>query len=231
VNLAVLNCDGERTTGEQMVAARANGRGTRRLGWVVTLAFALSACGATPPALPAAGPTATPLPPEQVERAATRAAERAASTAPPGSGEPQAVRVPLQVGSSGEVPARNPDPFDANAVTGTLRVTVTGILDPAMAAPPTRMPEAGHRFWAVQVTLEATGEAPVNAGVWTLRTVDGQVYPSSSSGLRDELGYRAIRPGESVPGTIPFAIPEDAEIAEVIVDALLRDGATLVFER
>lgn len=141
------------------------------------------------------------------------------------------VHIPLRPGSSGEVLSSNPDPFAVNDDQGTLRVTVDAILDPAESTSGIFQPEPGNKFWAMQVTLKAVGDNPVNTGVWLLYTTDGVRYDNLYlTGVGDDILYGGLDPGESLQGVIVFEIPEDAEIDYVQMNPSIYTTGNLIFD-
>jgi hypothetical protein len=142
------------------------------------------------------------------------------------------VHAPLEVGSSAEVESSNPDPFAPESdQMGTVEVTIVSIMDPAETTSEIFQPEAGNRFWAVEVTMEATGDKDVNTGEWTLRTTDGSEYETSLlTGVGDDIIYGAIKPGETRQGVVVFEIPEGATIEWLYMDPSIYVGGNLIFD-
>lgn len=147
------------------------------------------------------------------------------------------VHVPLEVGSTGEVQSSNPDPMDPELdIMSTVKVTIVAFIDPAEAANEMFQPEAGNRFWAVEMTMENTGDKPVNTGIWTLRTTDGNEYETVvllgivHDGASDDLTYGAIEPGATEAGVQVFQIPEDATVESLHMSPSIFVGGNLIFD-
>lgn len=161
--------------------------------------------------------------------------EAAASSEDDTSGGMPNVTVPLAVGSSGEVQSHDADPSAISASgdfeLGPLKVTVNQILDPATTDSEIFQPEPGNRYWAFEVTMEATGDTTVNTGVWTLRTTDGAEYTNVMlTGVGEDIFYESIDAGQSVTGVVVFQIPEDAQVESVTLDPNIYVGSDLIFE-
>ncbi|HEX5165026.1 MAG TPA: DUF4352 domain-containing protein [Thermomicrobiales bacterium] len=143
------------------------------------------------------------------------------------------VRVPLEAGSSGEVGSMDPDPF---AATDTLdenskvKVTINEVLDPATVDGTIFSPEEGNRWFAINVTMEATGSEVANTGEWTLSTTDGAEYTNSIVlGSTPDITYGSIEASTSTEGIVVFEIPEGAEVAWILMSPTIFVGGNLVF--
>ena len=193
-----------------------------------------SSSGATAPAASTAGgstgtdPTATSAPAEDIEdpESAEGAPTHASSDFPD-------VQVPLEAGSSGEVGSMDPGPL-ANTTTlegnSKVKVTINEILDPAEIEGTIFEPEPGNRWWAVTMTIEATGSEVANTGEWTLTTTDGTEYTNLVvlSSTPDIL-YGSLEPGASETGLLVFEIPEDAVVQWLLMSPTIFVGGNLVF--
>ncbi|HUG14480.1 MAG TPA: hypothetical protein VMM78_05605, partial [Thermomicrobiales bacterium] len=119
------------------------------------------------------------------------------------SSSTEATRAPLAVGSSVEVRSEDPDPATAGTDNeGTVRVTIIGILDDPEVTNILIPPTEGEKFWALEVTMEATSDEVVNTGLWSMRLADGQNLASTYAlqTFGPELTYGAIEAGETREG-------------------------------
>jgi hypothetical protein len=132
----------------------------------------------------------------------------------------------LQVGSSAEVQSSNHDPNHVDDPMGTLKATIIAITDPAQGSGYTGDPQAGNRFWAVEVKVEATGDTAVNTGIWTLHTTDGQEYEARMvTGVGEDLfEFAPLDPGETKQGVVVFDIPQDAAVQWLFMDPSIYLG-------
>ncbi|HYI13771.1 MAG TPA: DUF4352 domain-containing protein [Thermomicrobiales bacterium] len=143
------------------------------------------------------------------------------------------VQVPLEVGSSGEVGSMDPDPFgntESRDENSRVKVTITEIMDPAEVTGTIFSPEPGNRWFAIYVTMEATGSGIANTGEWWLTTTDGAEFTNMFTlGDVPEIGYTPIEPGTTTEGRVMFEIPEDAEVAWILLSPTIFLGENLVF--
>jgi|GEM_PF-6071255 len=143
------------------------------------------------------------------------------------------VRVPLAVGSSAEVGSMDPNPttsLDSRDENSSVKVTITDIQDPAEAPGSIFSPEPGNRWFAIFVTMEATGSSVANTGEWWLSTTDGTQYTNTFAlGDVPEIMYGTIEAGTVDEGRIMFEIPEDAEVAWILMSPTIFLGENLVF--
>ena len=141
--------------------------------------------------------------------------------------------MPLEVGSSGEVGSMDPDPFaatDSRDENSNVKVTITKIMDPAEAPGSIFSPEPGNRWFAIYVTMEATGSGIANTGEWWLTTTDGAEYTNAFVlGDEPEIMYGSIAPGTTTEGRILFEIPADAVVAWILMSPTIFVGGNLVF--
>jgi hypothetical protein len=143
----------------------------------------------------------------------------------------QDVHVPLAVGSSGEAPSSDPDPMTVNDTQSTVKVTVVAITDNAKTDSPIFQPEAGMRYWAMEVKMEGTGDKTVNTGVWTLHATDGKEYETVYlTGVGDDIIYGALAAGETKQGVIVFQIPSDAVVRWVHMNPSIYLTPNLYFD-
>jgi hypothetical protein len=143
------------------------------------------------------------------------------------------VQVPLEAGSSGEVASMDPDPFsDTSSLDpeSKVKVTINEILDPAEIGGTIFSPEPGNRWYALNMTMEATGSAIANTGVWELVTTDGTEYTNIFVlGDMPEITYGSIEPGATTEGLVVFEIPEDATVQWILMSPTVFVGGNLVF--
>jgi hypothetical protein len=195
---------------------------------------------ATMPSTPTTGATASdPTPTESGAGDPTATASEATSPdsvdgAPThASSDFPDVQVPLEAGSSGEVVSMDPDPFaatDSRDEESRVKVTIIEILDPAEIESSIFSPEPGNRWYAINVTIEATGSAVANTGVWELVTTDGTAYTDIYVlGDTPYISYGAIEPGASVEGVLVFEIPEGATVQWILMSPTIFVGGNLVF--
>jgi Domain of unknown function (DUF4352) len=141
------------------------------------------------------------------------------------------VHVSLSAGSSGEVKSDNPDPFATDTELGTLKVTIVDIIDNATTDNAIMQPEAGNRYWAAEVTLEATGDKVVNTGVWTVQTTDGGEYETIYlTGVGDDIIYGALEAGATKQGFLVFEIPAGATVKALKLNPSIYVGGNLFFD-
>jgi hypothetical protein len=203
-------------------------------GSTTPTASATTASEATAPPNQPDEATATPAPEQATEPSADESESESMDGAPTNASEDfPDVRVPLEVGSSGEVGSMDPDPF---AETGSrdensrVKVTITEIMDPAEAPGSIFSPEPGNRWYAIYVTMEATGSGIANTGEWWLTTTDGAEYTNMFAlGDTPEIAYESIEPGTTTEGRVMFEIPEDAEVAWILLSPTIYVGDNLVF--
>lgn len=210
----------------------------RLLGMLLlTCTLVLAACGGDDDPTPTRTASASGTVGQSTATAAsTSGGQPTATTAPSGddgdSDDEGNIRVPLSVGSTAETESNDPDPFAADdSEQGTVRITIDAIVDPAETDSQIFQPQPGNKYWAVEVTLEATGDKTVNNGIWYLTTTDGLEYESVYlTGVGDDVIYGAIEPGESQTGFLVFEIPEDAVVSEVYADMSIYVGYDVIFE-
>ena len=141
------------------------------------------------------------------------------------------VHVALSAGSSGEVESDNPDPFATDTELGTVKVTIVQIIDNATTDNAIMQPESGNRYWAAEVTLEATGDKVVNTGIWTVQTSDGGEYETLYlTGVGDDIIYGALEAGATEQGFLVFEIPEGVTVVALKLDPSIYVGGNLYFD-
>lgn len=221
----------------------------RRVAILVLIALALAACGGgdddddDPPASTGGAPTATVSSEVSTAESTVAEATPAGSTgadAESAEGAPTHssddfpdVQVPLEVGSSGTVGSMDPDPFSDTSSrneNSTVTVTINEILDPAVIEGTLFGPEPGNRWWAVNITIEATGSEIANTGIWTLATTDANQYTNTVVlGSTPDVTYGSLAAGASETGGIVFEIPEDAVVQWLLMSPTIFVGENLVF--
>jgi hypothetical protein len=143
------------------------------------------------------------------------------------------LQLPLEAGSSGEVGSMDPDPFaatDSRDENSKVKVTITEVMDPAEIDGTIFAPEPGNRWFAINVTMEATGSGIANTGEWWLTTADGTEYTNIFVlGDTPEIAYGAIEPGATTEGLVVFEIPEDAMVQWILMSPTIFVGGNLVF--
>ncbi len=143
------------------------------------------------------------------------------------------VRVPLEVGSSAEVGSMDPDPFgdtSSRHEESRVKVTINEILDPAELEGTIFGPEPGNRWFAIDITMEATGSEIANTGIWTLATSDGIEYTNIITlGSTPDITYGSIEPGATAEGLVVFEIPEDSVVQWILMSPTIFVGDNLVF--
>jgi hypothetical protein len=141
------------------------------------------------------------------------------------------VHVPLAVGSSGEVKSSTMDLEHLNDEQGTIKVTVVAITDPATTDSAIFQPEAGQRYWAMEVKLEGTSDKEVNTGEWTLHTTAGNDYDTVYlTGVGEDIIYGALQAGETQQGVVVFQIPADAVVQWVHMNPSVYVTPNLFFD-
>lgn len=196
-------------------------------------AVATAATGSTPAAAStatSAGSTAESTPTPAESTGGQESAEGAPTHA---SADFPDVQVPLEAGSSGEVGSMDPDPFaatDSRDENSKVKVTINEVLDPADIEGTIFAPEAGNRWFAINITIEATGSEIANTGEWTLATTDGTEYTNTIVlGSTPDITYGSIEPGATAEGLVVFEIPEDAVVAWILMSPTIFVGENLVF--
>lgn len=114
------------------------------------------------------------------------------------------VRVSLSDGASGVIfPEGNGD--------SKTQVTLVRIIDPATSDNQFLQPDAGNRYWAVEVQIENVGSGEVNGLDWKLRGSNDFEYDREFvSGLGPELAsFTNLTPGAKQQGLVVFEIPND----------------------
>jgi hypothetical protein len=143
------------------------------------------------------------------------------------------VRVPLEAGSTGEVGSMDPDPFGdttSRDENSRVKVTINEVIDPVESEVPYLSPEAGNRWFGINITMEATGSSVANTGEWTLATTDGTEYTNIIvMGSTPDITYGSIEAGSSTEGVVVFEIPESAEVAWILLSPTIFLGENLVF--
>ena len=141
------------------------------------------------------------------------------------------VHVALSAGSSGEVESDNPDPFAEQTDLGAIKVTLIEIIDNATTDNAIIQPDTGNRYWAVEVTLEATSDKVVNTGIWTVQTSDGGEYETIYlTGVGDDITYGALEAGTTEQGFLVFEIPAGATVTSLKLDPSIYVGGNLFFD-
>jgi hypothetical protein len=164
----------------------------------------------------------------QPDDAATDAGESGSSDE---NGDNPDVHVSLSAGSSGEVESDNPDPFAGETELGTVKVTIVQIIDPATTESPIFQPEPGWRYWAAEITMEATGDKIVNTGIWTLNASDGGTYETIYlTGVGDDIIYGPLEAGQTQQGLLVFEVPEGVTITSLKLDPSIFAGGNLIFD-
>lgn len=141
------------------------------------------------------------------------------------------VHMSLSAGSNGEVESDNPDPFAEESDLGTIKVTIVNVIDNATTTNALMQPETGNRYWAAEVTLEATSDKVVNTGIWTVLTADGAEYETLYlTGVGDDIIYGALEAGATEQGLLVFEIPADAVVTSLKLDPSIFLGGNLFFD-
>jgi hypothetical protein len=113
------------------------------------------------------------------------------------------VRVPLAEGSSGTV---------KTAGDKVHRVTVIRVLDNAQSANQFSQPQAGMKYWAVEMLVENAGTSEISTSLqWKLRGSNDFEYDRtfvSGVGQNFELAQN-LTPGAKTQGVVVFEIPSD----------------------
>src|SRR5690606_32260695 len=109
------------------------------------------------------------------------------------------VRVPLADGASGTIFAEHSDGKQT-------KVTVVRVIDPAVSENEFLAPEAGNRYWAVEVQVENVGTQEVTSLDWKLRGSNDFEYDRAFvSGVEPELeSYADLTPGARQQGVVVF---------------------------
>lgn len=112
-----------------------------------------------------------------------------------------------------------------DAEGGTSEATVTEVVDPFLDHDPSSPPEPGTRYVAAVLTAENTsdGRFTLDSFPFALTDTDGFVWSTTflsrpaDQVVVPDLASRQLAPGDRVTGVIFFAVPEDAELASVIL--------------
>jgi hypothetical protein len=127
--------------------------------------------------------------------------------------------------------AENPAPALGESVEivdaegGTSEVTVTEVVDPFLDHDPGSPPEPGTRYVAAVVSVENTsdGRFTLDSYPFAIADTDGSVWSSTflprpaDQVVVPDLVSRQLAPGDRVSGAIFFAVPEDAELAGIVL--------------
>ncbi|MGK2964034.1 MAG: DUF4352 domain-containing protein, partial [Tepidiformaceae bacterium] len=91
------------------------------------------------------------------------------------------------------------------------KVTLVRVLDPATSDNQFTQPDAGNRYWAVEVQIENVGTQEVNGLDWKLRGSNDFEYDRAFvSGVGAELEpFTNLTPGAKQQGLVVFEIPAD----------------------
>jgi hypothetical protein len=208
---------------------------------VATATSTSTQSGAAAPTTASGATTSAPTTASSAPTTAGAAAEATATTAAPASGGAIAtqadpnfpdVHVPLTVGSNGEVPSSSMNLDDLDSTTmGTIKATIVAITDPATTTSELFQPDAGSRYWAVEVKLEATGDKQVNTGQWTVRASDGQDYETVYlTGVGDDIIYGALDAGQTAQGVLVFMLPQDVSVQWLRMNPSVYVGRNLFFD-
>lgn len=143
-------------------------------------------------------------------------------TAVTGSGD-RDKHAALAVGSSGEV---------ESVADRKAKVTINQIQDDAKSSNQFLQPAAGSRYYAMQVTIEATGTKTVSTGSWRVRTKDGfefdQKFVTDVGG--ESLSFGDITSGGKRQGWVVFEIPAAAQVQWVRYDENVVVAGDLFFD-
>jgi hypothetical protein len=111
----------------------------------------------------------------------------------------------------------------SDAEGGMGAVTVTDIVDPFTDVDPGQTAPEGARFVLVTLTYENTSDGRffIEPYGLTLRDSDGYLWPSTYVSRPDEtslvpdLASAQLSPGDRLSGAVTFAVPVDADLAEL----------------
>lgn len=162
---------------------------------------------------------------------ATQPASSGGGDLPAGAPTPEDPNFPdvfakLEVGAVAEVDTGD----DLNQVPGRTRVTIDNIR--AGVEPVSQFYELqpGFTLWAVDVTIESTGEGGIPLPNVTLQTADGTSYEwVGGSDLGSTPLFIELPSGQSIQGVYVFEIPEDATIQWLLWEPSIYVGRNIVF--
>lgn len=114
------------------------------------------------------------------------------------------VHVTLADGASGVI-------FPERLDEKKTKVTLVRVLDPATSDNQFTQPDAGNRYWAVEVQIENVGTEEVNGISWKLRGSNDFEYDREFvTGIGAELEpFTNLTPGAKQQGLVVFEIPAD----------------------
>ncbi|MGK2966013.1 MAG: DUF4352 domain-containing protein [Tepidiformaceae bacterium] len=114
------------------------------------------------------------------------------------------VHVSLADGASGVI-------FPGRLDEKKTKVTLVRVIDPATSDNQFTQPDAGNRYWAVEVQIENVGTQEVNGLDWKLRGSNDFEYDREFvSGVGAELElFTNLTPGAKQQGLVVFEIPAD----------------------
>jgi hypothetical protein len=126
-------------------------------------------------------------------------------------------------------------PVAWTATDGSSTTITTNITDPFTEFAPGWVPAEGTRALVLFVVFENTGEQWYRAdpSAFYLRDVDGHLLGRGSVGRPPEspladLEYQPMNPGDRISGVVPFTIPVDTELVEVVYWSESARIATIV---
>jgi hypothetical protein len=185
-----------------------------------TLAIPTSTATATATATPTATATLTPT---------TTPVPTATSTPIPPTATPTEVPTPTPV-----PPTPTPLPpsprIGATANGDVFAVTVHRMADPA-PFPTYLPPKSGHRYADFDVTVTNRGDKPLFncSGLFKLGTIDREVFISSLSTQKPDIGCGDIAPSKSARGWVRFTIPIDEEPAALLYEPIKTPSSWVIF--
>lgn len=229
--LALVACGGSDDDDD---SSSSGGASTATIASAPATATVATSAETTPASMPSAPTPSESTTIEPTATEATGAGSDSAEGAPTNaSSDFPDVRVPLEAGSSAEVGSMDPDPFGdttSRDENSRVKVTINEVIDPVESEVPYLSPEAGNRWFGINITMEATGSGIANTGQWTLATTDGTEHTNIIVlGSTPDIAYGSIEPGASTEGIVVFEIPEDAQVAWIFMSPTIFIGENLVF--
>ena len=115
------------------------------------------------------------------------------------------------------------DPVTYTAADGSSATISTQLVDPFTANDPAYGPPEGTRFVVLQSVFENTGQVPYYADPYdvAVRDEDGFVYQQVTvyqpeGAAIPALEGQTMSPGDRVSGYVGFAVPTDAQLADIL---------------
>jgi hypothetical protein len=125
---------------------------------------------------------------------------------------------------SGPVDLGEPVSFTVPDTGAEAEVVIAELVDPFEDFPEGRDPEPDTRYVQISLTVENVGSVPVDLGPSAFVLLDSAGFlhtwgfvPREPDATIPELSSQALAPGSRVSGVVGFVLPDDVEIAAVVL--------------